>query len=67
MDKLLSDIAIEFRNKYKDDLQLGKISRKFDFEETFLKIHKNLENASHVEAKAPKYELSYIISAILFS
>ncbi|ELT96962.1 hypothetical protein CAPTEDRAFT_206153 [Capitella teleta] len=55
VDKFLNEIQMEFRNKYKDDLQVGKISRNFtDFEATFQRILKETEAASREEAKAPK-------------
>ena len=54
VDKFLNDIQMEFRNKYKDDLQMGKISRNFDFEENFRRILTEAEVTSKIEAKAPK-------------
>ncbi|ELT87957.1 hypothetical protein CAPTEDRAFT_155737 [Capitella teleta] len=60
VDKFLNEIQMEFRNKYKDDLQVGKISRNFtDFEATFQRILKETEAASREEAKAPKAMRSY--------
>lgn len=56
IDKFLNEIQMEFRNKYKDDLQVGKISRNFsDFEATFHRVLKETETAYKEEAKAPKW------------
>lgn len=55
IDKFLNDIQIEFRNKYKDDLQVGNIARNFNgFESNFQRILKDTENAFKEEAKAPR-------------
>jgi signal recognition particle receptor subunit alpha len=49
---------MEFRNKYKDDLSLGKISRNFDdFTELFMKRLKEAESVDRKEAKKPRYSL----------
>ncbi|KAK2147193.1 hypothetical protein LSH36_564g01001 [Paralvinella palmiformis] len=52
VDKFLSDLQIEFRNRYKDDLQQGKISRNFDFDETFHHVLKLCEQSGREEAKS---------------
>lgn len=54
VDKFLSDIQMEFRNKYKDDLQQGKISRQFDFDEEFSNILRAVEESSRQQAQKPK-------------
>ncbi|KAK7487182.1 hypothetical protein BaRGS_00021534 [Batillaria attramentaria] len=54
IDKFLSDIQLEFRNKYKDDLTHGNVSRNFDFTATFEQILRQREEESRQEAKAPK-------------
>ena len=58
MDKFLSDIECEFRNKYKDDLQQGKISRNFDFGDTFQHLLQLAEEAHKLETKVPRWVLS---------
>ena len=46
---------MEFRNKYKDDLQHFNVSRNFsDFRDVFLKMMKAAEDEAKVKAKAPK-------------
>lgn len=55
IDKFLNDIQLEFRNKYKDDLTHGNVSRNYDFTETFQLILRQREEESKLEAKAPKY------------
>ena len=54
MDKFLSDIECEFRDKYKDDLRLGTISRSFDFGDTFQNILQLTEDAHKLEIKVPR-------------
>ena len=51
VDKLLTDIQLEFRDKYKEDLEAGTI-RSFEFKEEFSRILRDAELASRVEAKA---------------
>lgn len=53
IDKLLDDMQLEFRDKYKDDLNKGVI-RNFEFNEEFNRILKNAEISSKVQALAPK-------------
>ena len=54
VDKFLNDIQMEFRNKYKDDLKRGHISRSFDFLDTFNCILRDAETFSKQEAKTEK-------------
>lgn len=49
IDKFLSDIQLEFRNKYKDDIQNGKLSRNLDFSDVFRSVLKVREDESRVE------------------
>ncbi|XP_033758570.1 signal recognition particle receptor subunit alpha-like [Pecten maximus] len=49
IDKFLSDIQLEFRNKYKDDIQNGKMSRNLDFSDVFHLVLKQREEESRVE------------------
>ncbi|EDO46043.1 predicted protein [Nematostella vectensis] len=53
IDKLLNDIQLEFRDKYKDELNQG-IIRNFEFSDEFNRILKDAENISKIEAKIPK-------------
>jgi signal recognition particle receptor subunit alpha len=53
MDKLLSDIQLAFRDKYKDELEKGEM-RNFEFQESFMSILKELESSAKLESKAPK-------------
>ena len=46
---------MEFRDKYKDDLQQGKIARDFtDFDSDFNRILRETETAFKQQAKMPK-------------
>ena len=54
MDKFLSDIECEFRDKYKDDLRQGTISRSFDFGDTFQNMLQLTEDAHKLEIKVPR-------------
>ncbi|XP_064651172.1 signal recognition particle receptor subunit alpha-like isoform X2 [Lineus longissimus] len=55
VDKFLNDIQMEFRNKYKDDLSQGKISRNFDdFTDLFVKMLKEAESMDRKVAKKPR-------------
>ena len=55
IDKFLSDIQMEFRDKYKDDLHQGKIARDFtDFDSDFKRILRETETAFKQQAKIPK-------------
>lgn len=55
VDKFLNAIQMEFRNKYKDDLRKGKISRNFDFSETFHSVLKDVETQDKAESKQVKW------------
>lgn len=52
MDKLLNDIQLEFRDKYKDDLEAG-VMRNYEFNEDFNRLLKEAEARSKFEAQAP--------------
>lgn len=55
VDKFLNDIQLEFRDKYKDDLQNGKICRNFtDFNLVYERMLKEAEDSSKIESKAEK-------------
>lgn len=54
VDKLLSDIQLEFRDKYKNDLQSGNIYRSFNFTDDFTRILKSVEAADREQAAKPK-------------
>ena len=53
IDKLLTEIQLAFRDKYKDDLEKGEM-RNFEFQENFIAILKDLESSTKLELKAPK-------------
>lgn len=53
IDKLLSEIQLAFRNKYKDELEKGEM-RNFEFQEHFNAILKQLETSNKKESQAPK-------------
>lgn len=50
IDKFLSDIQLEFRNKYKDDLDTGSIYGSFDFSGDYERILFEIEQQSKKEA-----------------
>lgn len=52
MDKLLNDIQLEFRDKYKDDLESG-VMRNYEFNEDFNRLLKEAELRSKLESQAP--------------
>ncbi|OWF52945.1 signal recognition particle receptor subunit alpha-like [Mizuhopecten yessoensis] len=52
IDKFLSDIQLEFRNKYKDDIQNGKLTRNLDFSDVFHSMLRQREEESRVEKVA---------------
>ncbi|KAL8598050.1 hypothetical protein ACOMHN_062648 [Nucella lapillus] len=54
IDKFLSDIQLEFRNRYKDDLLHGNVSGSFDFGPSFHSLLRLREDESKQEARAPK-------------
>ena len=53
IDKLLTEIQLAFRDKYKDELEKGEM-RDYEFQENFNFILKELENSAKLESKAPK-------------
>ena len=53
MDKLLNDIQLEFRDKYKDELEAG-VMRNYEFNEDFNRLLKEAEIRSKLESQAPK-------------
>uniref|UniRef100_A0A4D5R9G9 Signal recognition particle receptor subunit alpha n=1 Tax=Scolopendra viridis TaxID=118503 RepID=A0A4D5R9G9_SCOVI len=54
IDKFLNDIHLQFRDKYKDDLQQGRIFQAFDFGNCFSQTLRSAEEGSRREAAAPK-------------
>ncbi|XP_045451853.1 signal recognition particle receptor subunit alpha homolog [Melitaea cinxia] len=54
VDKFLNDIHLEFRDKYKNELQIGRHSMDFDFKTTFDKVLKQCESWAKSQAKIPK-------------
>lgn len=54
VDKFLNDIHLEFRDKYKNELQVGMHSMDFDFKTTFDKVLKQCESWAKSQAKIPK-------------
>ena len=52
VDKLLNDIQLEFRNKYKDDLEAG-VMRNYEFNDDFNRLVKEAELRSKLESQAP--------------
>ncbi|KAJ8316175.1 hypothetical protein KUTeg_006189 [Tegillarca granosa] len=54
IDKFLTDIQLEFRNKYKDDLLQGKISGNFSFESDFTRLLKIREDENKQEKAVKK-------------
>lgn len=55
VDKLLSDVQLEFRDKYKNDLQSKNIYRSFNFGDDFQRILKAIEQEDRLQAAKPKY------------
>lgn len=53
-DKLLNDVQLEFRDKYKNELTAGNLMANFDFGNDFQRILKGIEEASRLEATKPK-------------
>ena len=51
IDKFLSAIQLEFRDKYKDELKNGSIAGSFDFRQDFDRILFDIEQASRKEAQ----------------
>ena len=53
VDKLLDDIQLEFRDKFKNDLKSG-VTATYQFDQEFKSILKAAENAKKVELQIPK-------------
>ncbi|CAH0726726.1 unnamed protein product, partial [Brenthis ino] len=54
VDKFLNDIHLEFRDKYKNELEGGKHNMDFDFKTTFESVLKQCEQWAKTQAKIPK-------------
>ena len=67
IDKFLSDIQLEFRNKYKDDLLQGKITQNFDFNSLFNDILKEREEETKQEAKSGRLVHVYLVFCVMFN
>ena len=66
MDKFLTDIQLEFRNRYKNDLHHFNVSRNYSgFRDVFLQMIKAAEDEARVLAKAPKY-IPFLITVSYF-
>ncbi|PSN58058.1 Signal recognition particle receptor subunit alpha [Blattella germanica] len=54
VDKFLNDIHLEFRDKYKNDLQQGHYFQDFDFSDHFRNVLNTAEQWGKYQAKIPK-------------
>ena len=54
VDKFLNDVHLEFRDAYKNQLQLQQWGADFDFGDTFNKVLKSAEDWGKKQAAAPK-------------
>lgn len=63
VDKFLSDIHLEFRDKYKEDLRHGRYYQEFDFMKSFQKVLHMAEEWGRSQAKLPKQMRSFEESA----
>ncbi|KAJ8720056.1 hypothetical protein PYW07_012099 [Mythimna separata] len=54
VDKFLNDVHLEFRDKYKNELQGGRHIMDFDFKMTFDKVLRDCEKWAKSQAKIPK-------------
>ncbi|XP_046383238.1 signal recognition particle receptor subunit alpha homolog isoform X2 [Ischnura elegans] len=54
VDKFLNDIHLEFRDKYKNELQLGSYFQDFDFSNTFQAVLTAAEQWGKQQARVPK-------------
>ena len=52
IDKLLNDIQLEFRDKYKDELEAG-VMRNYEFNDDFNRLLREAESRSKLESLAP--------------
>lgn len=59
IDKFLDDVHLEFRDKYKDELQHGNIFQNFDFERIFLKTLHSAEEWGKKQEVATKKMRSF--------
>jgi signal recognition particle receptor subunit alpha len=60
VDKFLNDIHLEFRDAYKNELQLQQFGGKFEINEMFNSILKSAEDWGRLQAAAPKMMKSMI-------
>ncbi|XP_054261334.1 signal recognition particle receptor subunit alpha homolog [Macrosteles quadrilineatus] len=54
IDKFLDDVHLEFRDKYKDDLQNARYFQEFDFKSNYSEVLKAAQNWSLKQARIPK-------------
>ncbi|XP_071453361.1 signal recognition particle receptor subunit alpha homolog isoform X2 [Hetaerina americana] len=54
VDKFLNDIHLEFRDKYKNELQLGSYFQEFDFSDNFQVVLTAAEQWGKQQARVPK-------------
>ncbi|XP_045536778.1 signal recognition particle receptor subunit alpha [Papilio machaon] len=54
VDKFLNDVHLEFRDKYKNELQTGHYNSDYEFKMCFDKVLKECENWAKSQAKIPK-------------
>jgi len=59
IDKFLDDVHLEFRDKYKDDLQQGCIFKIFEFEAIFRKVLQSAEEWAKKQENATKRMRSF--------
>ncbi|KAJ8719439.1 hypothetical protein PYW08_011614 [Mythimna loreyi] len=59
VDKFLNDVHLEFRDKYKNELQGGRHIMDFDFKMTFDKVLRDCEKWAKSQAKIPKTMRSF--------
>ncbi|XP_046442253.1 signal recognition particle receptor subunit alpha homolog [Daphnia pulex] len=59
VDKFLNDIHLEFRDAYKNELQLQQFGGKFEINEMFNSILKSAEDWGRLQAAAPKMMKSF--------
>ena len=53
IDKLLDVIQLEFRDKYKNELEKG-VNCSIEFDDTFHRLLREIEHSTKIEAQAPK-------------
>ncbi|KAF4530114.1 hypothetical protein B566_EDAN001371, partial [Ephemera danica] len=54
VDKFLDDIHLQFRDRYKNDLQQGRIFQDFDFMDSYSAILAKAEDWGRLQAKIPR-------------